>query len=157
MDPNMEPRVEWDQQVKRKVQISFVGTIDDNTVFTYYWKKIVKPNDEIILAHVLKHTIKDEELQAVQEKLLNSVGVAPFIEECKRRTMNYQSIFQRGKPGEVICQLANEHKPHLVVIGSRGLNKIQRTLYSSVSGYVLHHTQSPVLIIPYKSGLPKSV
>jgi nucleotide-binding universal stress UspA family protein len=51
-----------------------------------------------------------------------------------------------GKPGEVICKLAHEEKAELVVIGTRGLGKVRRTLLGSVSDFVVHHSHVPVLV-----------
>ena len=55
-----------------------------------------------------------------------------------------------GKPGEVICQHAKENNALLIVMGSRGNNVIRRTLVGSVSHYVLHHTDIPVMVVPHK-------
>lgn len=151
-DPNLEPRIEWDQEViKRKIQISFLGTDDDKSVFTYYWNKLMKPSDEIVLTHVFKNSVKEDEVRETQEKVMNTPGVGSFIDECVKRKMQFQTLFSKGKSGEGICELAHQCQPHLVIIGSRGLNKIQRTLQTSVSEYVLHNSRAPVLIVPFKS------
>ena len=94
-DPNMEPRVEWEQEVRRKIQISFAGNSADQSVFSFYWNKLVKPSDEIILTHVLKNSMKEEEVSEAKEKVLNSASVVPFIEECQKRKIEFQSIFYK--------------------------------------------------------------
>ena len=50
------------------------------------------------------------------------------------------------KPGQVICQVANEEKATMIVIGTRGMGKIRRTLLGSVSDYVVHHSGCPVVV-----------
>ena len=50
------------------------------------------------------------------------------------------------KAGEAIVNAAKEEKVTLIVMGTRGLGKIRRTLMGSVSDYVLHHAHCPVLI-----------
>ena len=50
------------------------------------------------------------------------------------------------KPGQVICQVAHEEKAAMIVIGTRGMGKLRRTLLGSVSDYVTHHAKVPVLI-----------
>ena len=35
-----------------------------------------------------------------------------------------------------------------IVIGSRGLSKVRRTILGSVSEYVVHHSRIPVVIVP---------
>jgi len=51
-----------------------------------------------------------------------------------------------GKPGEVIVEIANTEKAGLIVMGTRGLGAVRRTILGSVSDYVLHHAHCPVTI-----------
>ena len=51
-----------------------------------------------------------------------------------------------GKPGEVICSIAEEEKASLIVCGTRGQGTIRRTLLGSVSDYIIHHSHVPVLV-----------
>ena len=51
-----------------------------------------------------------------------------------------------GKAGELIVEMAKTEKAGLVVIGTRGLSRLKRTLAGSVSDYVLHHAHCPVVI-----------
>ncbi len=53
---------------------------------------------------------------------------------------------ESGKPGEVVIKASKEENARLIVIGSRGLNAVQRTLSGSVSDYVLHNATCPVVI-----------
>jgi len=58
---------------------------------------------------------------------------------------------ESGKPGEVIVDVANQEKAGIIVIGSRGLGKLQRTFTgSSVSDYVLHHSKCAVVVCRQK-------
>ena len=51
-----------------------------------------------------------------------------------------------GKAGEVILQAAKEEKALLIVVGSRGLGTVRRTILGSVSDFVLHHSHCPVIV-----------
>ncbi|CAH1790063.1 unnamed protein product [Owenia fusiformis] len=53
-----------------------------------------------------------------------------------------------GKAGEAIVKFAKEENATMIVMGSRGLGAVRRTILGSVSDYVLHHFKGPVLIIP---------
>ena len=55
---------------------------------------------------------------------------------------------QSNKPGEAICKVAAEKKAIMIVVGSRGLGTIRRTLLGSVSTYVVHHADIAVTVIP---------
>ncbi|XP_057292825.1 universal stress protein MT2085-like [Hydractinia symbiolongicarpus] len=50
--------------------------------------------------------------------------------------------------GNTICEIAKKCEATLIVIGQRGLGAIRRTLFGSVSDYVLHHTHIPVVVVP---------
>ena len=47
-----------------------------------------------------------------------------------------------------ICKVAKEKNAILVVVGSRGLGTIRRTLLGSVSTYIVHHADTAVTVIP---------
>ena len=60
---------------------------------------------------------------------------------------------ENGKPGDIIIRVAKEEKARLIVIGSRGLSRLKRTLQGSVSDYVLHHAHCPVVICRHMESL----
>ena len=51
-----------------------------------------------------------------------------------------------SKPGHVIVEKANEEHAQMVVMGTRGMGTVRRTLMGSVSDYVVHHARCPVMI-----------
>jgi nucleotide-binding universal stress UspA family protein len=51
-----------------------------------------------------------------------------------------------GDPGPLIVAKAKECGASAIVMGSRGQGKIRRTVLGSVSDYILHHSDVPVLI-----------
>ena len=51
-----------------------------------------------------------------------------------------------GKPGEVIIKVASEEKAAMIVMGTRGLGKVRRTIMGSVSDFVVHHAHCPVIV-----------
>ena len=59
---------------------------------------------------------------------------------------------EAGKhPGEGIIRIAEEEKCDLIVMGTRGLSSLRRTLLGSVSDYVTKHASAigvPTLVIP---------
>jgi len=52
-----------------------------------------------------------------------------------------------GKPGEVICQVADETSAVMIITGTRGLGKMRRTILGSVSDYLVNHATCPVMVI----------
>jgi len=57
-----------------------------------------------------------------------------------------------GLPAHDICEIARERDASLIVIGSHGWGTVQRLLFGSVSGAVLHHAPCPVLVV--RGGAP---
>lgn len=53
---------------------------------------------------------------------------------------------QASKPAEGILRVAKEENAALVITGTRGLGKLRRTLLGSVSDYLVHHSNVPVLV-----------
>ena len=57
-------------------------------------------------------------------------------------------VERKGSIGEAICDLAKEKKVCCIVMGQRGLGLVERTLFGSVSEYVLHNANTTVVIVP---------
>ena len=55
-----------------------------------------------------------------------------------------------GKPGEVVCRIAQEEGAAVIVCGTRGMGTIRRTIMGSVSDYIVHHSHVPVLVCRIK-------
>ena len=65
---------------------------------------------------------------------------------CLLLQMKGKVLSVTGHPGEMILKMAEEEGAGLIVMGSRGLNVIRRTFVGSISDYVLHHSNIPVLV-----------
>lgn len=53
----------------------------------------------------------------------------------------------QGDPKEQILALAENMKPTMLVIGSRGLGAFKRTFLGSVSDYCVHNCPCPVVVV----------
>lgn len=51
-----------------------------------------------------------------------------------------------GDPGHTIVHKANDLGASTIIMGCRGMGTIRRTLIGSVSDYILHHANCPVVI-----------
>lgn len=79
----------------------------------------------------------------------------PAIAEAKKLGINYKCVAPEGKPGERICQLADELNVDLLILGSperrpsiaKGLPDLDRLLGQSLSDYVRVYANCPVLLV----------
>ena len=61
------------------------------------------------------------------------------------------SFVRIGEPKDEIIKMAEEIKPDLLILGTRGMGLIKRLLLGSVSEYCIHHSNYPILLIPDKT------
>ncbi|UKO99807.1 universal stress protein [Nostoc sp. UHCC 0870] len=57
------------------------------------------------------------------------------------------SILRQGDPKDVVCQVADEMDADLIIMGSRGLKRLQSILSNSVSQYVFQLSSRPMLLV----------
>jgi nucleotide-binding universal stress UspA family protein len=57
------------------------------------------------------------------------------------------SILRQGDPKDVVCQVADEIEADLIIMGSRGLKRLQSILANSVSQYVFQLSSRPMLLV----------
>ncbi|KAI0211247.1 Usp domain-containing protein [Lamellibrachia satsuma] len=78
-----------------------------------------------------------EQAQQLEEKYVNKL-------KCHNIAGRY--VIRDGKPGEGIVKMSKECDADMIVVGTRGLGKVRRTLLGSVSSYVIHHAHVPVIV-----------
>ncbi|MEC5425492.1 universal stress protein [Virgibacillus sp. C22-A2] len=62
-------------------------------------------------------------------------------------SVEYEVKLLHGEPGPTLIEFANANNFDCLVIGSRGLNKLQTMILGSVSHKVAKHVECPVLIV----------
>lgn len=64
-----------------------------------------------------------------------------------RSNVSFKPKTDSGNPGEKITRLAKDGNYDLIVIGSRGRGAGKELFLGSVSNYVLHKADAPVMIV----------
>jgi len=96
--------------------------------------------------------------QTSKEDVLHNPDPSAVEEKRKLRLHPVTSIFNSenikfklqkllGEPGQAIVDFANSHEFDVVVVGSRGLNKLQEMVLGSVSHKVAKRVKAPVMIV----------
>ncbi|WP_088105411.1 universal stress protein [Halalkalibacter urbisdiaboli] len=73
--------------------------------------------------------------------------IKPTEEKVKAAEIKYEVEFLRGEPGPTIVKHANDNQFEMVVLGSRGRNRLQELVLGSVSHKVAKRANCAVLII----------
>jgi nucleotide-binding universal stress UspA family protein len=68
----------------------------------------------------------------------------------QEKGIHVRAISLRGDPREELQHKINTLKPDFVLMGSRGLNMLSRVLLGSVSEHLIHHSQVPVMVVPFQ-------
>ncbi|XP_053377591.1 universal stress protein Slr1101-like [Mercenaria mercenaria] len=137
---------------KRVVVIGIDDSEYAEKALKFYCDNVMKEDDYVVLGHCPELYDLSMASPAVVDQLLRELS-----EKVQGLETKYKQIMQglklsgkfrtgQGKPGEVLCKIANEEKAALVVVGTRGLGKFRRTILGSVSDYVIHHSHVPVLV-----------
>lgn len=61
--------------------------------------------------------------------------------------MIVKGVVMRGDSRYEILRKAEELKPSILIMGSRGMGAIKRAVLGSVSDYIVHNCDCPVLIV----------
>ena len=77
--------------------------------------------------------------------------VTAGVELARRAGFDAREHLANGKAWRLICDVANELDAELIVLGARGLSRVQSALLGSVSAAVVQHARRPVLIVPRHS------
>eukprot|EP00899_Mesostigma_viride_P023226 jgi/Mesvir1/4088/Mv24197-RA.1 len=72
---------------------------------------------------------------------------ADLAARLKDRGLEYTIELVRGDARESLVDAVERHNATMLVMGSRGLGALKRTLIGSVSDYCLHHVQCPVVVV----------
>jgi nucleotide-binding universal stress UspA family protein len=110
------------------------------------------PEGELILARVNPDLKPD--IQLSKAEMESNPVIAQAISKAKRLGISYRCTVKGGRPGEQICQLADEYNVDLLMLGSpdrrpsvaRSLPDLDRLLGTSLSDYVRVNANCPVLL-----------
>lgn len=108
-------------------------------------------NSELHLLYVLnENDTKSEVLHnwnAMNITERRKAVIEPIESLLEHSGIAYETEILRGEPGPEIVHYANKHHFDLVVLGSRGLNRLQELVLGSVSHKVAKRANCSVLIV----------
>ncbi|XP_031569607.1 universal stress protein A-like protein [Actinia tenebrosa] len=145
----------------RKVVIPVDGSKNSERAFDWYNESLHKPNDEVLLVHAYDpysapptpypygFAFPEDWEKHMKRTLDDAKKVMEYYEnKCSEKKFKCRLFKEGGDPGEIICNIAKDQKADQIIMGSRGMGTVRRTLVGSVSDFCLHHSEVPVSIVP---------
>jgi nucleotide-binding universal stress UspA family protein len=95
------------------------------------------------------HVVSPQVTAELMAEKLTAGGkiLADAIEYLKLDPAKVNVRLKQGDPKDTVCQVAEEEKSDLIIMGSRGLNRLESILSNSVSQYVFQLTSQPMLLV----------
>ena len=103
-------------------------------------------NLQINVLHVIPNSINSE---AVTEyRLAGEKIIEREVKNLRLASGNTTiSMLKEGEPKDIVCKVAEDLKPDLMIMGSRGMGRLQAILANSVSQYVFQLSDAPMLLV----------
>ncbi|XP_013068777.1 uncharacterized protein LOC106056541 [Biomphalaria glabrata] len=143
----------------RKDLIAIDGSDQAQYAFDWYLKNMYRDGDSVVIAHVAEYNIdigipgRGADVEAICAAVKKKNDEIGYLTDTFMNTLRAKHVpakllnLQGEKPGEVIVKAAKDENVSSIVLGTRGLGTIRRTLLGSVSEYVVHHASCPVTVV----------
>ncbi len=102
----------------------------------------------VTVLHVVPPQIITEKMQEKREEGAKTLAKAVeglHLDPSKFMAIN--TILREGEPKDEVCRVAEEIDAELIIMGSRGLKRLQSILENSVSQYVFQLSSKPMLLV----------
>jgi len=149
----------------RKVLLAVDSSKSGEEVFSWYLENLRKPDDEVHIVHchnVAAHPLPthfvteplDNDDDEGQKEVRSSYKASrkllqDYSGRLKEEHVQFKAYLRAAvqNVGAEICLLTAQIKPSCLVVGSRGVNSIRKTLLGGTSDYVMHHSAVPVVVV----------
>jgi nucleotide-binding universal stress UspA family protein len=116
------------------------------------WEPVASwaPSDPatILSAPLSKLASKGLDLDEISQGVAREV-MQRGVELATEAGFQVEGRLEEGKPWRLIREVADELDAEPIVLGARGLGRVESKLLGSVSIAVVFHTKRPVLVVPH--------
>ncbi|VDQ02908.1 unnamed protein product [Trichobilharzia regenti] len=148
---------------KRIVLLPVDGSDHSTRAFQWYMDNLKNEKDELHFVYIIEPAFSTPTIelatasppvtnimQSMQESIHHGKKLLhTYLTEAKAAGITcHAHAHIDTKPGQALVRIAEEYNAKLIVMGTRGLGIIRRTLLGSVTNYVLHHVKTPLVIVP---------
>lgn len=99
----------------------------------------------LTVLHVVPSQVTTEAMEAKMEE--GEKILAQTLESLDIEGDLIETMLRQGDPKDTVCKVAEEIKADLIIMGSRGLKRLESILANSVSQYVFQLTNRPMLLV----------
>ncbi|KAK2149341.1 hypothetical protein LSH36_455g07071 [Paralvinella palmiformis] len=140
---------------KLTVLVAVDGSRFSQHALEWYIRVLYKPNFDLLLVHCMEplSCISESTTPEEYEKMLaDGKETAKKVEDRFEQFLRENNVNGRTttifghRPGEILIDTAKKENAAMIVVGSRGLSQVRKTLLGSVSDYLVHHAYCPVIV-----------
>ena len=95
--------------------------------------------------------ILDDANEQMLERTRDLLASVKSMLEEKNPHLNIVTVARTGEPREELVKIAIEYNADAVVVGSRGLGKVERAVLGSVSNYLVNNCPCSVFVVRNKA------
>jgi len=136
------------------VVLAIDGSKQAEEAFEWYLAQLHKDGNKVILTHAMELPTMPSRDEYEKQTSAGKKKKAELEEKYGGRLtelgIEWAFTAEIEKPGEFVVETATKNKADFIVIGTRGLGKVRRTIMGSVSDFVVHHANCPVLVCRHK-------
>ncbi|VDP88904.1 unnamed protein product [Echinostoma caproni] len=158
-------QTDQEHKIRRRVILPTDSSQHSKRAREWYYEKIMEPGDLLLFIHIIEPIhpktivslaiescpalagttlrVSDESIKEGEQLCRNCMQ-----EATEHGVKNQSFLYIDTKPGVALVKVIHELKGDYVIMGNRGVGKVRRTFFGSVSSYVLHHVNVPVSIVP---------
>jgi nucleotide-binding universal stress UspA family protein len=129
----------------KKILLADSGTGQSEEMLKFLMEIPSIKDAHVTILHVVPERINSDEmadkLKAGGEMLARAITFLGLPPE------QVSPMLQQGDPKDLVCRVADELQVDLIVMGSRGLKRLQSILENSVSQYVFQLSSRPMLLV----------
>ncbi|MEO1519732.1 MAG: universal stress protein, partial [Cyanobacteria bacterium J06633_2] len=128
-----------------KILLADSGTGQTEVILKYLMDIPVFQRANITILHVVPPQVTAEGMTLKWEE--GGKTLARAIQSLQLDPAKSNAMLREGDPKTIVCQVADEIDADLIVMGSRGLKRLQSILENSVSQYVFQLASRPMLLV----------
>jgi nucleotide-binding universal stress UspA family protein len=102
----------------------------------------------VTVLHVVPRKTAKDEMEAKREEGAKTLAQAvEGLHQDPSKVVAVNTLLREGDPKDEVCKAADEIDADLIIMGSRGLKRLQSILSNSVSQYVFQLSSKPMLLV----------